>query len=112
MFISDAYAVTTAVPAMEGNSVAATLIQLALILVIFYFLLIRPQQKRIKDHTTMVESLKLGDRVLTNGGMYGKITKIMGMEITIEIAQGVNVVIDRMSIASLANPVVENKKKA
>lgn len=100
MFINDAYA--AAQPAIQGGSLGATLVQLALILLIFYFLLVRPQQKKIKEHNNLVENLKIGDRVITNGGLYGKVAKTNGMEITLEVAENVKVVVDRMAIATLA----------
>lgn len=100
MFINDAYA--AAQPAVQGGSLGATLVQLALILLIFYFLLVRPQQKKIKEHNELVENLKIGDRVITNGGLYGKVAKTNGMEITLEVAENVKVVVDRMAIATLA----------
>ena len=107
MLINDAYA--AAQPAMQSGSLSATLIQLALILLIFYFLLVRPQQKKIKEHNDLVDNLKIGDRVITNGGLYGKVAKTNGMEITLEVAENVKVVVDRMAIATLA--VAEDPKE-
>lgn len=110
MFISDAYA--AAAPAVGEGGLGATLLQLALILLIFYFFLIRPQQKRIKEHNDMVEALKVGDRVLTNGGIYGRVTKLNGAEVIIEIAAGVEVVVDRMSVSGLAETQTKAPAKA
>jgi len=107
MFINDAYA--AAQPAMQSGSLSATLTQLALILLIFYFLLVRPQQKKIKEHNNLVDNLKIGDRVITNGGLYGKVAKTNGMEITLEVAENIKVVVDRMAIATLA--VAEDPKE-
>ena len=115
MFINDAYA--AAQPAMQSGSLGATLVQLALIMLIFYFLLVRPQQKKIKEHNELVDNLKIGDRVITNGGLYGKVAKTNGMEITLEVAENVKVVVDRMAIATLAiaedpkEKAAEEKKK-
>ena len=115
MFINDAYA--AAQPAMQSGSLGATLVQLALIMLIFYFLLVRPQQKKIKEHNELVDNLKIGDRVITNGGLYGKVAKTNGMEITLEVAENVKVVVDRMAVATLAiaedpkEKAVEEKKK-
>ena len=114
MLINDALAATA--PAMQSGSLGATLVQLALIMLIFYFLLVRPQQKKIKEHNNLVENLKIGDRVVTNGGLYGKVAKTNGMEITLEVAENVKVVVDRMAIATLAvaedpkDKAVEQKK--
>ena len=102
MFISDALAASA--PAIsEGTSLGANLVQLAFILIIFYVLLIRPQQKRVKEHIAMVNALKVGDRVLTNGGIYGRISKIEENELSLEIAPGVDIVMDRMSVSALVN---------
>lgn len=101
MFINDAFA-SAAAPAVESGSMAVTLTQLGLILLIFYFFLIRPQQKKMKEHTAMVEALKVGDRVLTSGGIYGVVKKLNGTEVTIEIAPDVNVSVERMTISGLA----------
>ncbi len=107
MFINDAYA--AAAPAlMEGDSIAGTLMQLGLILLIFYFLLIRPMKKREQAHNAMVESLKVGDKVVTNGGIYGTVSKINGMQISLEVAPDVHVVFDRMAISGVLT--AEEKK--
>lgn len=108
MLITDAYA---AAPAMiESGSLAGTLMQLALILLIFYFLLIRPMKKREQAHHAMVEALKIGDKVLTNGGIYGTVAKIDAMKISLEVAPDVNIVFDRMAISAVLPE--EEKKPA
>ena len=71
MFISEAFAQAGDAAAAQG-SVYGTLIQLGLIFVIFYVLLIRPQQKKIKQHEAMLMAIKKGDKVITGGGIYGK----------------------------------------
>lgn len=103
MLISDAFAAAGEASA-QGGSMAVTLTQLGLILIIFYFFLIRPQTKKIKEHAAMAEGLKVGDKVLTSGGIYGKITKLYGAEVTVEIASGVNVVVERMTINGVVAP--------
>ena len=102
MFINDAFADTTAA-AVEAGGLSGTLIQLALILLIFYFFLIRPQQKKIKEHAKMIDELKIGNRVLTGSGIYGKITKIKDTEIVLEVAPGVEITIDRMSVGGVVH---------
>ena len=102
MFINDAFAATTEA-ATQGSALSGTLIQLALILLIFYFFLIRPQQKKIREHSAMVDALKVGDRVLTGSGIYGKIAKIKDNEIALEIALGVEIAIDRMSVGGVVS---------
>ena len=80
----------------------AQFIPLILIFVIFYFFLIRPQQKRVKEHKTMVESLKRGDEIITSGGIIGTIDKIMEDDrIIVEIAENAKVQIIRSTITSL-----------
>jgi preprotein translocase subunit YajC len=77
-------------------------IPLILIFVIFYFFLIRPQQKRVKDHKSMVEALKRGDEIITSGGIIGVIDKTMEDDrIIIDIGEGVKVQVIRSTITSL-----------
>ena len=79
-------------------------IPLILIFVIFYFFLIRPQQKKIKDHKAMVASLKRGDEVITSGGLYGKIEKVYEDDkIDILISDGIMVKAVKSTIQSLTN---------
>jgi preprotein translocase subunit YajC len=72
-----------------------------LIFVIFYFLLIRPQQKRAKDHRTLLSNVKVGDQILTNGGIYGKITGIKDDVLTVEISDKVRVKVNRGNVAGV-----------
>ena len=86
---------------MSGQGFAQ-FIPLILIFVIFYFFLIRPQQKRVKDHKAMVESLKRGDEIITSGGIIGTIDKVMEDDrIEVIIGEGVKVQIIRSTITSL-----------
>jgi preprotein translocase subunit YajC len=84
------------------------LIPFILIFVIFYFLLIRPQQKKVKEHKNMVQNLKRGDSIVTAGGIVGKIVKATenSEEITVEISKGVNV----NMIRSMVSDVKASKK--
>ena len=81
------------------------LIPFILIFVIFYFLLIRPQQKRVKEHKNMVQNLKRGDTIVSAGGIIGKIVKANegSDEITVEISKGINVEIARQMVSELKN---------
>lgn len=79
----------------------ANLILLPLFMAVFYLFLIRPQQRRVKEHQELVNSLEPGDDVLTNGGLYGTITAIDGQIAEIEIADGVVVRTQRSAIAEL-----------
>ena len=104
MFISEAFAQAGDAAAAQG-SVYGTLIQLGLIFVIFYVLLIRPQQKKIKQHEAMLMSIKRGDKIITGGGIYGKVVKAEegGMELVVEIAEGLNVTVNRATIRDVVN---------
>ena len=77
---------------MEG------IVMLVIMFAIFYFLLIRPQQKRAKQHKQLVESLKAGDQVVTAGGIHGKVTTVQDTLVTMEIASNVRVKVNRSSI--------------
>jgi preprotein translocase subunit YajC len=107
MFISNAWA-QAAAPVGAGTSLTGTLVQLVLILLIFYFLLIRPQQKKIKEHEAQLKAVKVGDEIVTGGGLYAKVTKIDGDDLTAEIAKGVEVKMYRYTVRE----VVESKEKA
>ena len=86
---------------MNGQGIAQ-FIPLILIFVIFYFFLIRPQQKRVKDHKAMVESLKRGDEVITSGGIIGVVDRVMEDDrIEVIIGEGTKVQIIRSTITSL-----------
>ena len=86
-------------------------IPLILIFVIFYFFLIRPQQKKVKEHKKMVESLKRGDKIITSGGIVGTVERVIDNEkVEVSIAENVNVEIIRATgIQALAN-IAEPKK--
>ena len=86
---------------MSGQGIAQ-FIPLILIFVIFYFFLIRPQQKRVKDHKAMVESLKRGDEVITSGGIIGVVDKVgEDDKIEVRLADNVTVQIVKSTITSL-----------
>ena len=96
-FISDAWAQSS----ILGGGGWMGLLPMVLIFVIFYLLLIRPQQKRAKQHKTMVAELAKGDEIVTNGGTLGKITGIDDNFLTVEIAAGVRIKVQRMSVAQM-----------
>lgn len=79
-------------------------VPIILMFVIFYFLLIRPQQKKNKEHRQLIDNLKKGDRIITGGGLHGRITAVSDTTLTVEIAEKVRVKINRASIAGLAQP--------
>lgn len=88
--------------AAGGGDVFMSLLPLVLIFVVFYFLLIRPQQKRVKEHKAMVEALRRGDRVVTGGGILGKVSKVLNEnEVQVEIAENVRVRVQRTTISAV-----------
>jgi preprotein translocase subunit YajC len=112
MFISPAYAQD----AVAGGTTAVVMqfAPLILIFVVFYFLLIRPQQKRAKEHRTMLTSLKRGDRIITAGGLLGTVTKVKegSDEIEVELAPNVRVNAVRTTISSVIRPTAANDAKS
>jgi preprotein translocase subunit YajC len=109
MFNSLAYA---AGGAPAGQNPIASFLPLILIFVIFYFLLIRPQQKKQKQHQQMLNSLMVGDEVITGGGIYGKIDKIIDNNtFLIEIANGVKIKVTKNAIAAKAGEELDKEKK-
>ena len=98
-FISDALAQGPAAPAPGGGLLS--FLPLIVIFVIFYFLLIRPQSKRAKEHKAMVDALGKGDEVITGGGIAGRITGVSEAFLTVEIADNVAVKVQRGSIQSV-----------
>jgi len=98
VLISNAYAQTSAAP--FGGDLMAFL-PMVLIFIVFYFLLIRPQQKKAKEHRTMLGALQKGDEVVTAGGVLGKVTKLSDQYATVEIAPGVETPVQRSAITQL-----------
>ncbi len=98
-FINDAWA--EAAPAAGDPSGFASLVPLILIFVIFYFLLLRPQIKRAKEHKQMVGSLTKGDEVVTSGGLLGRIVKVDDNFVSLEITDGVRVKVQKSAVTSL-----------
>ena len=89
------------------------LMPMIIIFAIFYFLLIRPQQKKAKEHRAMIDQLKTGDRVITSGGIYGKVTNVKDPEtITLEIADKVRVKCVRANVSVLMNEQQANIPKS
>lgn len=101
-FISDAFAegAAAAGAAQPGGGLIGML-PLLLIFVLFYFMLIRPQAKRTKEHKNMVENLAKGDEVVTNGGLLGRVTDVGENFLTVKIADDVDVKVQKQSISAL-----------
>jgi preprotein translocase subunit YajC len=87
--------------AAGGQSALMNLVPLVFMFAIFYFLLIRPQQKKAKEHRALLDSIKKGDMVVTAGGMHGKVSAIDENIVTLEVSPGVNVKFNKGFIASL-----------
>ena len=106
MFISEAMAqAADAAAATSQGTLTGTLIQLGLIFVIFYVILIRPQQKRMKEHDNLLASIKKGDRIITGGDIYGTVVKVdESPELVVEIAEGVNITVNRLTVRDVVNP--------
>ena len=101
MFVTPAYA--QAAGGAGGAGAIAQFVPLILIFVIMYFLILRPQQKRMKEQRNMIAELKRGDQVVTQGGIIGKITDVKVDEVTVEIAQGVKIRVVRATIAQVVS---------
>lgn len=84
-----------------GMAAFSQVIPLVFMFAIFYFLLIRPQQKKAKEHKTLLDALKKGDNVITAGGVHGKVTAVDDTLATVEVATGVNIKITKSYIASI-----------
>lgn len=87
----------------DAGALMSGLLPMILIFGVFYFLLIRPQQKKAKEHKSLLDNLKKGDSVITQGGLYGKIAGISDNVVTLEIADKVRVRVSRAHIAGLAS---------
>ena len=101
MLITPAYA--QAAGGAGGAGAVVQFLPLILIFLIMYFLMIRPQQKKMKDHKAMVEALRRGDQVVTQGGIIGKVTRVKDgeSEIEVEIADGVKVRVVRSTVSQV-----------
>jgi preprotein translocase subunit YajC len=102
-FISSAYAMGTTGTGTtsSGGSSFISFIPIIAMVAIFYFLLIRPQQKRAKEHRDMLGAMKRGDKVITSGGIYGEVTGLEDKSVTIEIAPKVRIKVTRESVSAI-----------
>lgn len=102
MFISEALAQTA--PAAAGGSTESTLysmLPLVLMFVVLYFIMIRPQMKRQKEHKAMIEAIAKGDEVVIGGGMLGKVTKLGDSYVSVEVATNVEVQVQRTAVVQV-----------
>ena len=100
---------STAASANSPYAILVGILPWLLIFVIFYMLMIRPQQKRVKDHAALIGAVKKGDEVITGGGIRGRVTKVMDDDVEVEIGQGVKV---RVVKATLSHVGASAKKPA
>ena len=101
MFISQALAQTAPAAAGDTQSSLLSLLPLVLMFVVLYFIMIRPQMKRQKEHKTMVEALAKGDEIVTAGGVLGRVSKLGDTFLSIEVANGVELQVQRSSIVQV-----------
>ena len=106
IFAQAAPSAAPAVPAQQGNPLM-TLVPFLLIIVVFYFLMIRPQQKQRKEHEKMLEQLKAGDRVITSGGIYGTVASVSDKTVMVRVDGSVVLEIARGAVAGK----IEEEKK-
>jgi preprotein translocase subunit YajC len=100
VFISSAYA-QTAVPGGDMFTSLGGMLPLVLMFVVLYFVMIRPQMKRQKEHKSMIDALAKGDEVATAGGIVGKVTKLQDSYLGVEIANGVEVQVQRSAVVQV-----------
>lgn len=101
MFATPAYAQTAGAAASGPEAMLLQFLPLIALVVLFYFLMIRPQQKRMKAHQQMITNLKRNDTVVLNSGVIGKVVRVEDKEIGVEIAQGVTIKVVRAMIAEV-----------
>lgn len=104
MFISSAIAQTAPAAAAAGGDFTSTLtgmLPLVLMFVVLYFVMIRPQMKRQKEHRAMIDAIAKGDEVVIGGGMLGKVTRLSEQHLHVEVASGVEVQVQRGGVAQV-----------
>jgi preprotein translocase subunit YajC len=99
VFISNAYAQAAAAGGIESNLMS--FLPIILMFVVLYFLMIRPQMKRQKEQKSMMDALGKGDEVVTVGGMLGKVTKVTDAYVTLDVANGTEVVVQKAAVSTL-----------
>jgi preprotein translocase, YajC subunit len=100
---SNAFAQATGAPAQGPAQTASFFLPLILVFAIFYFLIIRPQQKQAKMRQAMIQAVKKGDQVITNGGIYARVVGVAENILTVEIADNCKVKLDRSAVQSVTS---------
>jgi len=98
MFISSAFAQTAPAAGGDLQSTLMSMLPLALMFVVLYFVMIRPQMKKQKEHTAMISALAKGDEVITGGGLLGKVSKMGDTFIGLEVSSGVEIQVQRSAV--------------
>jgi len=101
VFISSAFAQTAGAAGGDMQSSLMSMLPLVLMFVVLYFVMIRPQMKRQKEHKSMIEALAKGDEVATSGGLVGKVSKLGDVYLAVEIASGVEVQVQRSAVVQV-----------
>ena len=104
MFISSAFAQTAPAAAAAGGDMQSSLMSmlpLALMFVVLYFVMIRPQMRKQKEHRPMIEALAKGDEIVTSGGLLGKVTKMGDSYLGLEVASGVELQVQRSAVVQV-----------
>ncbi len=104
MFISSAFAQTAPAAAAAGGDMQSSLMSmlpLVLMFVVLYFVMIRPQMRKQKEHRTMIEALAKGDEIVTSGGLLGKVTKMGDSYLGLEVASGVELQVQRSAVVQV-----------
>ena len=111
MFSSPAYAQAAGAPASSSFMTSfGPLIPMIAIIAIMWFLIIRPQQQKVKQHAAMIDAVKKGDTVVTGGGVVGKVTKVDNDEIEVEIAASVRIRVVKSTLTSVRGATVANDR--
>ncbi|MFZ2737290.1 MAG: preprotein translocase subunit YajC [Burkholderiaceae bacterium] len=103
MFISSAFAQTVPAAAAGGDmqSSLMSMLPLVLMFVVLYFVMIRPQMKKQKEHRSMIEALAKGDEIVTAGGVLGKVTKLGESYLSLEVAEGIEIQVQRSAVVQV-----------
>lgn len=101
-----------AAPAAQQPNIAMSLIPFVLIFFIFYFLMIKPQKKKMEEEQKFIDAIVKGDEVYTKSGMLGKVYGISGQVVTLEVAEGIKVKFLKSQIAGSSKAILEGKKEA
>lgn len=101
MFISSAFAQTAAATGGDTQSTLMSMLPLVLMFVVLYFVMIRPQMKKQKEHKSMIDALAKGDEVVTVGGVLGKVSKMGDNYVSLEVASGVELQIQRSAVVQV-----------